>query len=492
MVMFTTGMPISAYQIYDAGLARDHVLFNTQWSGRYVTPTSFMLLAGLGQFQPSDNAEIKMFKKTGIRTKWMVPTTTADWTPTATGTNMAGIVFDTVFGLTGCDATLRVGLGFIIEGYTNTLAGSGIAQQAQLTIVGGNAIVGWDCRVDYCSSAGATAFDFSSDMGNTSLSVVGSEAYVGQAPQGFSLTPETFSNWHQYFRVPFNWEHKAISQDNLFSNIEENTRAEAHAHLLAQINEMILASRQPARFGATDAFYTGTGDKRTRSGGLPYLIGYGTDVLSMDGNCWNTKRFVSQTSPDLAHVQPTAAEAQAFLDDMYVFGNRFPLDPRPYVGICSADFSEMIRRCVARSGINASYSAGSIKFPTLELPYQEIDLHNIKLRLINDQQMSNSDPHGMVRYSGAWTTALGGNGLTAAQNQVYAGNVMPVFVPTDLALSYANDKAPGGDGIRVPNYKPITAVRNPNMTEVEHFAELTVIIRDQLKAGVFHQRAALV
>jgi len=484
--MFNTGMPISAYQIYDAGLARDHVLFNTQWTGRYRTPTSFMLLAGLGQFQPSDNAEIKMFRKTGIRTKWLA---TADWTPTATGTNMAGVLFDTIVGA-GCDATLRVGCGFIVDGYGPGAVGAGTPQQTHLTIVGGNAIVGWDIRIDY--SSGVAAYTAASANGATEFSLVGSESYVGQAPTGFSLTPETYSNWHQYFRVVFNMEHKALSQDNLFANIEENTREEAHGNLLSQINSMILRSRQPARFGATDASYTGTGDKRTRSGGLPYLIGYGTDVLTMEGKCWNTKRFAMQTTSALNLAQPTALEASAFIDDMYVWGSRFDLEPRPYVGICGAEFSEVIRRCLVRSGINASYSEGSIKFPALELPYQEINLRNIRLRIVNDQEMTQTEPHGLVRYSGNWTTALGGNGLTAAQNNVFGGYMMPAFIPTDMALSYANDKAPGGDGIRVPNYKPIASVRNPNMTEIEHFAELTCILRDPLKAGIFHQRQALV
>ena len=479
-----TGAPVSAGQITDLGMAHDHVLFNTQWVGRFNTPITAMLLMNLAKASATRNKEVLMIKRTGIQQKF---TAIADFTVTAIGTIMPNVHFDTYCGA-GVDAFLREGLGFTVDGYSNTIALSGVLRHSELTIVSGDPVAGWNVRVDYTSAAGT--YDFNSDMGITAFTIVGSEPYYGQAPASLSLTPEYYKNFHQYFRVPFTYEHKAVAQDNWFLDIPGNLRTEAHGFLLRQMNDALLRNVRPMKDNASDtsaaigsetALY-GTAAKRTRMGGLPWVIGYGVDANNVEGHVWNTKRWAAQTSFDMALADPTAAEARAFLGDLFTWGSMFDIDPRPYLGLIPTNFREMIRRVLVNSGYNQSYSEGTIKLPQTDLFYQELDLHNIRIRMVVDQSMDSSDPHGYVRYS------AGLGGATVALSQVFAGNMMPTFCPTDLGISYAIDDAPNGNGIRVPNVYPIDPVRNPNGTEMEETTEFTLVGDNRHKMGIFHQR----
>lgn len=487
MGILKTGAPISAGNITDVGMAHDHVIFNNQWVGRFTTPITAALLMNLAKVSATRNKEVKMIKKTGIQNKY---TAVAAITPTAIGTIMPNLHFDTYCGA-GVDAWMREGFGWSIDGYTGN-AGAGVVQHTELTIVSGDPIGGWNCRVDYTS--GTAAYSIASDMGVTAFTLVGSEPYYGQAPSSISLSPDFYSNYHQYFRVPFTYEHKAVAQDNWFMDIPGNTRTEAHGLLLRQINDAILRNARPVQDNANDTgaalgsetLLWGTNSKRTRMGGLPWVIGYGIDANAIEGHIWNTKRWALQTTSAMALADPTAAEARAFIGDLFTWGSMFNNDPRPYLGLIPTNFREMIRRVLVNSGYNTSYSEGVIKMPQMDLFYQELDLHNIRVRMVVDQSMDSTEPHGMVRY----TAALGGASL--ANSQVFAGNMMPTFCPSDIGISYAIDDAPNGNGIRVPNVYPIDPVRNPNGTEMEETAELTLVGDQRNKMGVFHQRAGLV
>ena len=242
-----SGAPISAGNITDLGLAHDYVVFDTKWVGRFTTPVSFMLLSNVGKFGATRNKEIKMVRRTGVQKKYIATADFGDNTWTI-GSVHAGILFDAFLGA-GVDAFLRVGFGFVVDGYTGNV-GAGFAEHFELTIVGGNNVAGWNVRVDdaYCSNAGAlAALDFNSTMGQTAFTLVGTEKYYGQAPESFSLSPDTYSNWHQYFRVSFIYEHKMVAQDNYFKDLPGNLREEANGVLLSQINDAVLRARRPMK-----------------------------------------------------------------------------------------------------------------------------------------------------------------------------------------------------------------------------------------------------
>lgn len=446
----TLGNYISGDDIYTADGIKEQVLNYGDWAGYYRTPTSFALFSAMGNIDVVKNGKELMNVTTGIARKASLASDTAF--------PVVGSVVDldiaTKTGSVMVNEQLQVGQVLIFSGYIGTAKGDRATVIARIVAPVGSF---WRFKVLHATTGTTTAFDFNSTRGSTFVALSDAKDLGGSAPASSTVYPTQRANWTQLFRHSYGVTEDAASQENLFNDIEMENSKESEDLLYASINNALLFNLAPIKPQQTEGVYVGTGDDSSLMGGLPYLLG--CEDLSASQAISHGDNYVAIT--DLA-------TARAFMTELYNWADKFKNTGGTFYGLTSKAMRAYIRTAALYSA--TSFLDGKIALPTLDIHYMEIDLGDIKIRLVVDEAFS--DGAAPFIYDG--TDYLHENLFIFALDMSTVG------------LIYRNrDK----QGIMAPKNTPIEQIRNQFNTENEWTAELTCGMSRVDRNGVFFMKA---
>jgi hypothetical protein len=321
--------------------------------------------------------------------------------------------------------------------------------------VGGNLI----CKTLYSSSTAAVTFDAVGAAGSSFIHLTDSEDLSGSAPEGTTLYPTQRKNWTQLYRHAYTVTEDMESADKFFSNTRLNNSKEAEELLHGSINHDLLFSLAPLKAGANETGgATGTGDGSQFMGGVPWMLG--TDNLSLSQTIYHSVAITA------TGTLSTAAEGIALIDGLYSWADKFKSAGGMLYGLTSKTMRARIRRAIMLSG--DTLTRGKVELPSLTFFYDELDLGDIRLRLLVDDDLSSGSP----MY------------VTDGTAYLYQNHVILALDTSTLGLIYRNRK---DQGIMAPKNVPVGKINNEYVYRAEWVAELTCGITRQDKNGVFFE-----
>jgi hypothetical protein len=447
----TIGNYISSENIYTAQGLREQVLDYTDWAGLYKTPTSFALFSAMGNITTVNNPKIKMNETTGFPRRAKA---TVDFTTVAAGSS-GTIDLDTCTTNVLKNEYLAVGDMIRINGYD---ADDGDERESALIrIVEKNGTQLIYKTLHSTDGSNSTTWDISV-QGGTYLHVTNAQDYTSSAPESKTIYPSQRDNWTQLYRFAYGVTEDMESSDKYFDATRLQNSREAEDRLYGAINADLMFSVAPLKPGADESGgVSGTGGEEGVMGGLPYLLG--CDDLSASNTIYHS----------VAYAALDAANARTFIAGLYDWSDKFKSTGGLLYAITSKSMRAYIREAILYTG--DVLTRGKVELPMLSFYYDEMDLGDIRIRLVVDDVVSS----GSAPY------------ITDGTVHVHTNLFMMALDMSTVGLGYRNRK---DQGIMAPKNVPIGQIRNEYKYEAEWVAELTCAITRQDRNGVFFVSAA--
>lgn len=458
---------VTGETIYSAQTLKEQVMNETDWAGAEITPYAFAAFNALGSVETTNNDHFLINDTIGTNRYFVA---TANIATAALGASIE-IVMANISG--EADAQFRPGMAFIVEGFTSTTYLSRASVTLLITGKGPNG--GWICRTMVIRKASAavtaTTFAYDSTKGSTYLYLTDAEALNGAAPQASTWYPTQRYNYTQLIRIPYGWENDMASQNNLFGDIKANNMKEAEALVLGAAEHMMLYGQAAVKRGTADSSGVtsgalGSGGNETMTGGIPFLLGC-NDLSATKTKYHGFKIDVAGTPTTgfLAGYPTTEAAARQGYKALRDFADKMQPSTRPHLCLTTKAMRSWVTEVFGWLGYRSI--PGRISAPGLDIYYEEIELGDIRFRMIVSEEMS----------GGQFPFVFDGT------NYVYDKFGMFVLNPNHIGIKYRNRDE---YGIMAMRDLPLEQLRRELKYESEIMMEFGVGLSHRHKHGVFY------
>ncbi len=455
---------VTGEEIYSAQTLKEQVMNETDWAGAEITPYSFALFNALGSVDSVKNDHFLINDTIGTDRYFVA---TANVVAAAQGSSI-----EINIGSVSAQSNnqFRPGMGFVISGFTSTTYASRADVLVRIEAKGPGG--GWICKTVWVKKGGgtpattATTFDYDSTKGSTYFYIVDSEDLNGSAPMASSWYPSQRYNYTQLIRVPYGWENDMASQTNLFGNLKANTMKEAEAIAIGAAEHAMLFGQAAVKRGTADSSGVtsgalGSGGEETYTGGIPFLLGC-SDLSATKTKYHGIDYDYSGFTSGFPTTEAAAKYAYRALRD---FSDKMQATSEPLLGLTTKKMRSWIVEICGFFGYRSI--PGRLSLPGLDVYYEEIDLGDIRIRMVCSDEMS----------GGRFPQVFDGS------NFAYDQFAMFVLNPNHIGIRYREREE---YGIMALRDLPLEQLRRELKYESEIMMEFGVGLEHRHKHGVFY------